>query len=671
MRIKIGPDVAFILLFVMLIVCIVIPLPGWLLDILISTNICITILILVISLNISSAVELPSFPSILLVTTLFRLSLNVASTRAILTNGDAGRVISAFGNFVISGNYFAGAVVFLIITIIQLLVVTKGAERVAEVSARFTLDAMPGKQMSIDAELRSGQISQEEAIRRRGNLSIESQFFGSMDGAMKFVKGDAIAGILISSINVIGGILTGTIMRDLTISDAIKRYTILSIGDGLVSQIPSLLISISAGIIITRISTIKKSGLGKEIFFNLTRKPLMILIAAIIAMIFSLLPHIPFMPFFLIGIVLTFAYRRLNSSPKLEEQDVESAKTMQKIDKDNSRINIAESVNPFAEPITLVLSERLCQDSSIGSADIVVSDILTNLRKRFFEKLGYKLPGVRVQVSDLSDIYFSLDIFGAEICSYSFTNDPHFVVDNTYSDDVITELENGQYIRLLKDEEKDTDAQIIELKYVVTEILYSHLIRHINELFGIQETSDIIDELSQRYPALVRETIPRTIGINTLSEVLKNLLSERVSVKNMKNILETIERYYVFEKNPNLLSEFVRISLSRQICQNMSLNHRLYLHILSPEINKIIYDSLSEIGGEQVLAISPENARVIIEAVRKSRRTSSMPMTIITDFELRRFVRKVIEYELPFVNVISFKEISPNIQIEVVGNITF
>ncbi|MCX7957835.1 MAG: flagellar biosynthesis protein FlhA, partial [Deltaproteobacteria bacterium] len=412
MRFKIGPDVAFVMLFIMLIVCIVVPMPGWLLDFLISTNICLTILILVISLNISSAVELPSFPSILLITTLFRLSLNVASTRAILTAGDAGRVISAFGNFVIAGNYFAGAVVFLIITIIQIVVVTKGAERVAEVSARFTLDAMPGKQMAIDAELRSGHISQEEAIRRRTNLSVESQFFGSMDGAMKFVKGDAIAGILISVINVAGGILTGTVFRNLSLSEAVSRYIILSIGDGLVSQIPSLIISVSAGVIITRISTVRKAGLGKEIFINLTRKPLMILIASVIAVLFSLLPHIPFLPFFVIAIVLFAAYRKLNKVPAedVHLNDTGANRNVQESPKAGK--GQEEVINQFAEPVTLVVSAGLCADGSIGSPEYIVRNIISQVRKRFMDRLGYRVPGVHVVISESNEPSLTILIYG-------------------------------------------------------------------------------------------------------------------------------------------------------------------------------------------------------------------------------------------------------------------
>ncbi len=667
MRFRIGPDVTFISLFILLLICIIIPMPGWLLDFFISMNICATILILVISLNISSAVELPSFPSILLVTTLFRLSLNVASTRAILTTGEAGRVIAAFGNFVIAGNYFAGAVVFLIITIIQLIVVTKGAERVAEVSARFTLDAMPGKQMSIDAELRSGHITQEEAIRRRTNLSIESQFFGSMDGAMKFVKGDAIAGILISLINVAGGILTGTVMKNLSVADAVSKYTILSIGDGLVSQIPSLVISVSAGIIITRISTIKKAGLGKEIFINLTRKPLMILIASVIAVLFSLLPHIPFLPFFLIGASLAVAYRRLNSASPDEKANQEPENTRKAQERGNPVPENNETNSLFAEPVTLVVSEGLCSDSSIGSPDFIIRNILASVRKRFLERLGYRMPGVRVVISDSSEPSFSLNIYGTEVANLTFRKDAVYTIRKRYSKDAIAELASGEYVKYYTEGDGQGSTENPGLAQVMQEILYSYILKNIRELFGIQETSEIIEEFSQRYPALIRETIPRAAGINTLSEILKNLLSEGVSIKNMKNILETIERYAPFEKNPILLTEFVRVSLARQICQNLSAGQRLPVYVLSQEINRLILDSISDIGGEHVLSISPENARRIIEAVKNTRENSEGHLVIMTDFEVRRFVRKLIEYEMPFVSVISFKEVSCNVRIEPAG----
>ncbi|MCX7943615.1 MAG: flagellar biosynthesis protein FlhA [Deltaproteobacteria bacterium] len=670
MRIKLEPDVAFITLFLMLLVCIIIPMPGWLLDFFISINICATILILVISLNISSAVELPSFPSILLITTLFRLSLNVASTRAILTEGDAGRIISAFGNFVISGNYFAGAVVFVIITIIQLIVVTKGAERVAEVSARFTLDAMPGKQMSIDAELRSGHINLDEAIKRRSLLAIESQFFGSMDGAMKFVKGDAIAGILISIINIIGGILTGTITKDLNLQEAISKYIILSIGDGLVSQIPSLIISVSAGIIITRISTIKKAGLGKEIFISLTRKPLMILIAGVIAFLFSLLPHIPFLPFFIVGVLLSLAYKKLNLPRTEEKLTTESEKTGKETESVNR--GVSEMPSPFAEPITLTVSEGLCSDKSIGSPAHIINVILPSLRKRLLENLGFRMPGVRIELSESTTPSFSLGIYGVETIKLKFENNPSFKIDGSYSEDIITEIANGKYIKYLQNTDKEKmDSELYNLNFVLSEILYAQIQRNVRELFGIQETSELIDEFSHRYPALIRETIPRTIGINILTEILKNLLSEGIPIKNMKGILESIEQYAHFEKSPFLLTEFVRVSLGRQICHSYSVNNCLPTYILSQNITKVLLDSISYIGNEQVLSISPENARKIIEAVKKIRKNCEGPFIIMTEFETRRFLRKIIEFELPFVPVISFKEISPDVKIEPLGLVEF
>lgn len=670
MRIKFGPDVAFISLFILLLICIVIPMPGWLLDFLISLNICGTMLILIISLNISSAIELPSFPSILLVTTLLRLSLNVASTRAILTTGDAGRVISAFGNFVISGNYFAGAVVFLIITIIQLIVVTKGAERVAEVSARFTLDAMPGKQMSIDAELRSGHITQEEAIKRRTNLAIESQFFGSMDGAMKFVKGDAIAGILISIINIIGGMLTGIIVRNLSLQEAISRYTILSIGDGLVSQIPSLIISVSAGIIITRISTIKKAGLGKEIFVGLTQKPILIFIAAVVAILFSLLPHIPFIPFFLIGITLAIAYRKLRNSEPHHLSNHLVEETHKKLSQcDNSTSLNQESVSPFAEPITLVISNKLCEDPSIGSAEYIIKEIVPSIRKRFIDKLGFRMPGIHIIVSEGSEPAFTLLVYETEVASFTFKENALFTIDSKYSEDAITELLGGEYVKYYTDDGPKTEGDKLRIGQVLPEIIYAQVQRHIRDLFGIQETSELIEELSQRYPILIRETIPKAVSISTLSEVLKNLLFEGVSIKNMKSILETIGRYAPFEKSPNLLTEFVRVSLARQICQTLSINNRLNVSILSSEINKIILDSIAEVEGEQILSISPENARKVIEAIRTARYASNLPFVILTDFETRRFIKKIIEYELPFCPVLSFKEVSPYVKIEPIGMI--
>ncbi len=668
LRFKFGPDMAFIILFILLIICIVIPMPAYLIDVLISLNLCATILILVISLNISSAVELPSFPSILLITTLFRLSLNVASTRAILTEGDAGRVIFAFGNFVIQGNYFAGAVVFLIITIIQIIVVTKGAERVAEVSARFTLDAMPGKQMSIDAELRSGHISPEEAIRRRSNLAVESQFFGSMDGAMKFVKGDAIAGILISIINVVGGISTGTIMKNLSISDAVSRYTILSIGDGLVSQIPSLIISISAGIIITRISTVKKAGLGKEIYLNLTRKPLMILVVSIVALIFAILPHIPFIPFFLIASAFFLAYRRLNNSMKDNEVDDSSRYAINSANSNTLENALSEpQVSVLVEPISLIVSNGLINEPSIISAETIVRDLISQVRKDLITEIGYRLPGVKVVKTDEDEITIGLKLFGVRVSKMGLKSNPSFVKIDKYAEDVILELYDGTYIRYAN--ENDSPEKIIDIREFIIEFIKTQINKNIRDMFGIQETSEIVEEISSRYPALIKETVPRSINLNLLSEVLKNLLAEGVSIRNIKGILETLQKYVPFEKNPNILTEFVRVSLSRQICQTLSRNRAISVTVVSPEINKIILDSLADVQGESVLAINPQDAKRIIDRIKEAKLNSKGQMNLLTDFEQRRFLRKIIEYEMPFVHVLSFKEICPEIKVDINGTI--
>ena len=629
-------DVMVAMIIVMIIGIMVIPVPAWLMDILLSVNITVAVSILLISIYTSSALKIATFPSLLLITTLLRLSLNISSTRLILLNAYAGEVIKAFGQFVVGGNYVVGAVVFLIITVVQFIVIAKGAERVAEVAARFTLDAMPGKQMSIDADMRAGLIDIEDAKKRRRNLERESQFYGAMDGAMKFVKGDAIAGIIIILVNIVGGLLIGVVMKGMAIGDALRTFTLLTIGDGLVSQIPALIISTSAGIVITRVASEDENmHLGKEIGIQLFAQPRALAVTSMLLFGFALVPGLPALPFLFLallsGVVSAVLIKmRHKSSKKPLTPKPYPANALNQI--------------PMVAPVILELSHAVTQSLLAEKKDEkVIEEMAARVRTELFNELGMVFPGITT-------------ITGSST-----------LAENSFR----------IYIKEVPVVEKNIKSNADPDKYIA-ECMKNLLRTHAQEFLGVQEVQAMLDALEPTCPALIKMVIPKCITIPKFTEVLKRLVRERISVKDMKSILETVAHYASVENDPGMLAEYARASLSRYIVYKYAIQdkHRnalpelLPVYLLDPHFEMMVQDSIQRSTVESYLALDPEILTPFLESCKSTMNPDANPNPIIlTHREIRYFIWKLLETDFPNLMVLSYQELPPEIQIQPLGRI--
>jgi type III secretion protein V len=612
----------------------VVPLPTWLLDLLIASNLAISVAILLVSLYVSDALRIAAFPTLLLITTLVRLSLNVSSTRLILLQSDAGEVIRAFGTFVVRGNYVVGGVIFLILSIIQFVVIAKGSERVAEVGARFTLDAMPGKQMAIDAELRSGAIDGNEARARRRTLARESQFYGAMDGAMKFVKGDVIASFLITLINLFGGIAIGVGQKDLALVDALKRYGLLTIGDGLVTQIPSIVIATAAGILVTRVASEEAdTPLGTELAAQLFDQPRALRVSSLFVFGLAAIPGLPGVPFVAIGLLLFLASRR-QAERLARAADAAATEPVQQ----RARGTGTRFV-PIVLPWSLEVSETFVPliDDELRGDKVErpgLRSALTAVRELAFRELGVPLPPCRITVNrDLPERHLVLSLQEVPARVYS----------------IASEVE---------------DKQLAE--HVVNEIL--PVVRErAADFLGIAETQGLLDQLEQIAPAVVRQVVPKPIAVTQLADVLRRLLDERVSIRDLRGILEALSLVGQTEKDPLNLAEFVRSQLRRSITHTITRGQReLSVVLLDQNIEETVRSSIARTPAGSFLTLAPAAGRDIVRAVRRSLESAppgSAP-PILTQPDIRRFVRKLLELDLPEQRVVSYAELLPEIAIK-------
>jgi type III secretion protein V len=599
----------------------VVPLPAGFLDAAISANICASLLVLVSSMRAAGPSGFSSFPTLLLLTTLMRLSLNVSSTRLILAEGEGGRVIEAFGRFAAGGNYVVGGIVFIVITVIQFIVIAKGAERVAEVAARFNLDAMPGKQMSIDAELRAGAIDQAEAQRRRAALESESRFFGAMDGAMKFVKGDAIAGIVIAAVNIGGGVAMGVLFRGMAADEALAAYAVLSIGDGLVSQIPSLLISIAAGMLVTRTDAgTENAGIAVSLKKALFSNPGTLFSVSTILGLLTLAPGLPAAPFGLLA-AATFGGGLAAKRRRVAEKETGRAGG-------DARTEPA----PVRAPHPLVLESGL---RAGGPAEQTLARALDLARERVREKFGLKVPAGRVESKPATDGTLTLRLHGAPIASA----------------------------------EHDGPADAGEFAAGFVE---AALTSHLGELMGIQEAHDMIEEIQVFYPALIKETVPRILPYPRLAEVLRKLLEERVPLCDLKPVLDSAAAIGPVE-NTAVLVEAARQALKRQICARIKgTNSSLPLMLVDRTVEGTIMETVVEAGGRQCLTIHPKDVRAIIEKIRDqvaAAAAQGVSPALVTEAACRPLLRKIIESEMPDLHVLAYHELAPELKVEAVGKI--
>jgi type III secretion protein V len=636
-------DLALAGLVVAIVGMMIVPLPTLLLDLLISVNIATGVVLLLVAIYVSDALKIATFPTLLLLTTLFRLALEVSATRLILLRADAGEVIRAFGNFVVAGNLVVGAVVFLILTMIQFIVISKGSERVAEVAARFTLDAMPGKQMSIDAELRAGHIDHNEARRRRAALARESQLFGSMDGAMKFVKGDAIAGIVVLAVNIVGGLIIGVLQRGLDVATAARTYTVLTIGEGLVSQIPALVISTSAGIIVTRVASEEEGAhLGRDIGLQVMAQPKAIAIAAGLLALLAIVPGLPGIPFVTLAAVLGFVAWRLLRGPAARAATAaapaEGAAPGARAVAGAADTAPAPVLTPIAVEIAGELG-ALVGPRGPGDAGPFATDVVPQLRERLFAELGLPLPVVRVRpgVSGLPPTAFVIRLNEVP-------------------------LGRGDIPREAWDE---AGARLGEAVLALVR-------RYGHELFGLEETQALLDALERTHPALVREVVPKLISPVLLTDVLRRLVEEGISLRNLRDILGALAEWAPQERDPVALTEHVRVALRRAITYKHAGDAGvLAAYLLDPMIEDAIRDAIQKTATGSYLALEPQISRDIIAAVgRAIGPEGANGAVLLTGVEIRRYVRRLVEIDHPGLAVLSFQELAPEAQIRPIARIS-
>jgi type III secretion protein V len=675
-------DLILVSLVAVMIGLMIVPLPTFLLDIFLTINITVAVTILMVSIYISGPTQISSYPTLLLITTLYRLSLDISATRLILLKADAGEVIRAFGMFVVSGNFVVGAVIFLIITLVQFIVITKGSERVAEVAARFTLDAMPGKQMSIDADLRAGIIDFQQARARREGLARESQFYGAMDGAMKFVKGDAIAGIVITLVNIIGGLVIGIAMNDMSPMEAVQTYSILTIGNGLVSQIPALLISISAGMVVTRVASENKdSNLGKDVASQILGQPKAIAVAAGLLTIMAIIPGLPKIPFFILaGVTGALAYGLFRA----EKMHATAAAAQSQI------VAAAKAQDP-----TLSLTVPLMLQASVGLTSYV--DRETDSGKKFYEQLLTIRTGLYYE---LGVVFPPIQVKGdspGEAGTYTIWANEVPVVSGQIRLDAVLVNDTAENISTFGFEGENTSnpttgkpaawvsraqaerARAIGLQVWDTQdILLLHLThflkKNAKEFIGIQEVQLMVSGLKQHYPTLVEETIPKPVSLQTLTEILRRLVEEEVSVRDLRAILQTLCDWGRLEHDVLALTEHVRAGLKAKICYQISRGRPLlFIYRLDSDIEEMFRNSIRQSAGGAYLSMDPTLTRQVIEAARAQ--IGDLPPgaqrpVIVTDGEIRRFVKRLLDFGIPDVTVLSYDQLTPQINLQPLGTIS-
>ncbi len=676
-------DVILALGIISILTFMLVPIPPWLLDLGLSVSITFSVLILMTALFIMAPLEFSTFPTVLLISTALRLGLNVATTRLVLENGHtgtaaAGHVIEAFGSFIIKDSYVIGTIVFSILVIVNFVVITKGSGRIAEVAARFTLDAMPGKQMAIDADLSSGLINEDEAKIRRKKLEQESTFFGAMDGAAKFVRGDAIAGLLIVFINAIGGIIIGTVFRDMSMADAAKNYTMLTIGDGLVSQVPALIVSVASGLLVSKAGV--EGAADKALFEQFTRYPKAMALSSALLVCLAIIPGIPTAPFMFLG-VLTGGASWLNWNRQRAEKEA----VIEKARLAGPKAAVAE------EPISKALAiDTIRLELGYGLLPLVqdtggtkLTDQVKGLRRQLAEDMGYILPAVRIQdnlqltantyVVRIKEIEVGRgDVRPGMLMCMDPTGEPislpgENTVEPTFGLPAMWIEE--QY----REEAHFKGYTVVDAPTVITTHVTEIVKDNMADLLSYAETQKLLDELPKDYQKLVADTIPSGVSIGGLQRILQTLVSERVSIRDLPTILEGISEATIYTKNPLYIAEHVRTRLARQLCdQNSNAAGLVPLVTLSPHWEQVFAESLIGDGEEKQLAMAPSQLQDFITAVRttyeRMAQQGDVPI-LLTSPGLRPYVRSVIERFRPQTIVMSQNEIHPKARIKTLGQV--
>ena len=653
-----------------------IPLPAWFLDFFLSVNITLAVLVLIVSLYIKSPLDISVFPGLLLVLTLFRLGLNISSTRLILINGYAGKVIESFGSFVVGGNYVVGFIIFIILVIIQFIVIIKGSGRISEVAARFTLDAMPGKQMAIDADLNTGLIDESTARQRRETISREAEFYGAMDGASKFVKGDAIAGLLINAINILAGFVIGVAGKGMSFTDALKNYTILTIGDGLVSQIPALLIATAAGLVVTRSAA--GTALDIQMKSQLFSNPRVLATVAGAMLLFSIMPGMPTFPFLLIsGVLGTSSFLQKKKSNIIEEPPVETSNE----EDENSDEKIEQYLQ--VDPIEIEIGYGL-----IGLVDEKQGGNLfhkiSSTRKYLALEYGVLIPPVRVRDNlQLNPNEYIIKIKGNIVSKYEIFTDRYLAMnpggiteklDGIPTTDPAFNMEGYWVSDSEKEKAELMEYTVVDSLSVLSTHLQETLKRHFDKILSRQAVKKLLENLKKDYPAVIEDVNPDALPLGTIQKVLQNLLKENIPIKDLVQILEALIDYSKVTKNVDVLTEYVRHSIGETIAKIFKdQNNIIHAATLGETLETIITRSLqNQKDNSQSLGLSPAVLKILnqrlFSGIEKFRSLGFIPV-ILTSATIRPYFFRLINATFPDYAILSYSELPSNVEIEFVDKI--
>ncbi|GIO41831.1 flagellar biosynthesis protein FlhA [Paenibacillus apis] len=669
-------DVFILVGIIGIVLIMIVPIPTWLLDVLLILNISIALMILLVAMNTKEALQFSIFPALLLITTLFRVALNLSTTKLILGQANAGDVVATFGSWISGGQPVIGFVVFLILIVVQFIVITKGSERVAEVAARFTLDAMPGKQMSIDADLNAGLINEQQAKERRSKIEREADFYGAMDGASKFVKGDAIASIVILLINLIGGFIIGMTIHGMTFPDALSTYSILTIGDGLVSQIPALLISTAAGLIVTRASS--EGNLADDITGQLFSYPkLLYIVAGTITVLGLFTPIGPWTTLPFAGLLVFAAIRmKKNLDKKQIEQEVqEEEQQIEEVRSPESVINLLH-----IDPIEFEFGYGLIPLADTGQGGDLLDRIIM-IRRQCALELGLVVPVIRIRDNiQLKPNEYVIKIKGNIVGGGELLLNHYLAMSPGFDDDSISGIETQEPAfglpalwvdEATKDRAELSGYTVVDPPSVVATHLTELIKKHAHELLGRQETKTLIDNLKENYAVLVDELIPSVLTVGDVQKVLAKLLREKISIRDMVTIFETLADYGSYTKDPDVLTEYVRQALSRQITQQFTQQgETMRVITVGPSLEKKISESVQQTEQGSYLALDPVSTQTLFqklsEQINRLLQSGQQPI-VLTSPTIRMYLRQVIERSMQDIPVLSYSELEPTVEIQSVG----
>lgn len=674
-------DMALAVFLVGIIFMMILPMPTMLVDIMIAINMGTSVILLMLALYIKSPLDFSVFPSMLLITTMFRLALSITTTRLILLQADAGQIVYTFGNFVVGGNLVVGGVIFLILTIVQFLVITKGSERVAEVSARFSLDSMPGKQMSIDGDMRAGVIDMEEAGARRAKVEKESQLYGSMDGAMKFVKGDAIAGLIITVVNILGGMLVGMSQNEMSAGEAAEIYSVLTIGDGLVAQIPALFISITAGFIVTRVTTEESENLGRDIGGQVSAQPKALLIGGALLLGFAMIPGFPTMTFLVLSGLIGSLGLIMGRKAKDADNESDDIPAMAAAGQTRSSSKNQDK-DDFSPTVPLLLDVAASCQQLLKPSDINAE--LYRVRRALYLDLGVPFPGIHLRFNEsMKEGEYTILTHEVPVAQGHLFDDKVAVLHNQEQLDILgIPYEQGELALTANAywvEASHTPAmEQAGIEYLdAPRLLIYHLSfvlkRYASDFIGLQECRYLLTQMEGQYGDLVQE-VQRVVPVQRIAEIMQRLVSEDISIRNLRGIMESLVEWGQKERDTVLLAEYVRMSLSRYIsykfCNGQNV---LPAYILDQDLEETIRGGIRQTSSGAYLALEPEATQNFLDEVRREvgdLETLPHKPVLLVSMDIRRYVRKMIERDYFELSVLSYQELTQDITVQPISVIS-